>query len=1086
MSSFYKTIKNTLCSSSFLRANFLVFFIVNLGNVFNYLFQLVMGKLLSPHDYGTMNALFSLAVIAFAPFTVIPPVVANFTASYSAKNDFSRVTCLTKYSFYSGLGLGIAMFFLGLLFTSHIENYLKIKKSLYVWISIAQVATGIFSLVLIGALQGLRRFLSYSISLSSFPLSKFLLGILLVGVFNLGLIGALMSPLIANIFPLVLSLFFLKEILFSKEVCDFKEMKKIFKQMLIYSFPVAIAYIGLALLSSTDMLMVKHYFSAKETGMYSAAVVIGKIAYFLPYTVITVLFPVVSAEHAKGQNTLKFLLISLGLIFLISGSIVFTFWTFPKFTIGILIGEKYIPAYSILKIVGFSMMFLAFITAVVNYSLAKRNWRFLYPLVIGVLVEPLIIFFNHKTLEAVALSVLGVSLLLFLTMLFMGYFQIGRPSIKKFLLNGIKLWFAGIILLFPNNNLKANALLVEGDIDMLVPLSYTYLLDNAPAIFFSEQIGNKGWFILDKVNKIIITDNVEGMALDFMYKTPQFAKNGWRVSFTSGKIEKIFKIPEEGIYELWLKFENGDNLIKGIIKFQIDKKHYGKKEIEPSFLSTHWIKLGAINLSEGKHKLVLNSIFVPYKTKILLVIVKKEILAKCVKVIKKFPLSKLVTLPPENNIFKLTIPKSGTYRPVFYFYPGFISNGFTDVKWLYSIPQFLKLPEGSLNLLSQKFDKEEINCSARISKTKEGDFIIRVNPKYLAQEFIELKLKYFFKKKVAITDINTENLVFLLTFKVSNPLLQKISVIFWVNSYQREKDGLPPIPIKIEIPEEYLRFSQIDYVSWWIDIKKIIDISEFDSISRIDVLLKVKKNKKSYYNDKRVLFKIKNMGLLFYLPPEIKITSSNKPKLPFEKYIFLNGKKIETTDSLSDISRYIKTAYKIYFAKNNKLTNLLFLKNALCSVTTFNFADYIINFYFRCNSLKKVEKSFSVPFFVRNWNISLKTLCNFNKLCNCAISKIILEEKDKNGKKLKWKYVPFILTVKKFNRISTENLSLKDFPIFLFNNQIIRPISFERVSENLVRVVYENIDIKEGFLNIKTVFNKKKWYFKLLFLEANK
>jgi O-antigen/teichoic acid export membrane protein len=57
---------------------------MNLGNVFAYLFQMVIGRVLSPDDFGTFNALNSLAIVISAPMAVLPFVFSRYTVQLSA------------------------------------------------------------------------------------------------------------------------------------------------------------------------------------------------------------------------------------------------------------------------------------------------------------------------------------------------------------------------------------------------------------------------------------------------------------------------------------------------------------------------------------------------------------------------------------------------------------------------------------------------------------------------------------------------------------------------------------------------------------------------------------------------------------------------------------------------------------------------------------------------------------------------------------------------------------------------------------------------------------------------------------------
>lgn len=51
----------------FERNSLIVFSISMLSNVINYLYQIIMGNLLSPSDYGLVNTLLSLSIVAGVP-----------------------------------------------------------------------------------------------------------------------------------------------------------------------------------------------------------------------------------------------------------------------------------------------------------------------------------------------------------------------------------------------------------------------------------------------------------------------------------------------------------------------------------------------------------------------------------------------------------------------------------------------------------------------------------------------------------------------------------------------------------------------------------------------------------------------------------------------------------------------------------------------------------------------------------------------------------------------------------------------------------------------------------------------------------
>ena len=68
----------------FERNSAIVFAISMLANVVTYLYQIVMGNLLSPADYGTINTLLSLSIVVGVPSGIISTLVATYTAKYQA------------------------------------------------------------------------------------------------------------------------------------------------------------------------------------------------------------------------------------------------------------------------------------------------------------------------------------------------------------------------------------------------------------------------------------------------------------------------------------------------------------------------------------------------------------------------------------------------------------------------------------------------------------------------------------------------------------------------------------------------------------------------------------------------------------------------------------------------------------------------------------------------------------------------------------------------------------------------------------------------------------------------------------------
>ena len=60
-----------------------------------------------------------------------------------------------------------------------------------------------------------------------------------------------------------------------------------------------------------DLILVKHFFSDQDAGVYATLSILGKIIYFAASPVASVMFPIVAGKHAKGEKYFEFLLMSL-------------------------------------------------------------------------------------------------------------------------------------------------------------------------------------------------------------------------------------------------------------------------------------------------------------------------------------------------------------------------------------------------------------------------------------------------------------------------------------------------------------------------------------------------------------------------------------------------------------------------------------------------------------------------------------------------------------------------------------------------------------------------------------------------------
>lgn len=156
------------------------------------------------------------------------------------------------------------------------------------------------------------------------------------------------------------------------------------------------------ILMSLDVVLAKHYLSARDAGLYSLAALIAKMIFFLGAFASPFIFPLVSRNEGANKDSKKILRLTLigTLIFTLPGFI--AFGALGNFTIPFLFGKKAIATIPYLLPMSTAMLCYSFARVYGNYYLAKKYYSFsAIALLVGVLQIALIILFHQSVLSMV-------------------------------------------------------------------------------------------------------------------------------------------------------------------------------------------------------------------------------------------------------------------------------------------------------------------------------------------------------------------------------------------------------------------------------------------------------------------------------------------------------------------------------------------------------------------------------------------------------------------------------------------------------------------------------------------------------------
>ena len=137
----------------FLRNNMLILILLNSSNVFNYLFQVIAGRGLTTIDYGSFNAVNSMAVILSAPVAVLPLVFSRYTVQL-AESGLKQVRSLLVDGFRGMVLISSALFIMGLIAIPWLQNFLHLEQKMPIAIMLVQLALSLVLPVFSGSDSG--------------------------------------------------------------------------------------------------------------------------------------------------------------------------------------------------------------------------------------------------------------------------------------------------------------------------------------------------------------------------------------------------------------------------------------------------------------------------------------------------------------------------------------------------------------------------------------------------------------------------------------------------------------------------------------------------------------------------------------------------------------------------------------------------------------------------------------------------------------------------------------------------------------------------------------------------------------------
>jgi len=393
------------------------------ANAVNYLYHLVMGRVLGPVNYGILASLYSILYLTSTVSNTTGVAIVKFiSASSGPAETFSIYKSLQRFI----LRVALAAFLILLISSPTIAKFLRIESLGAVMLIGPVLFFSLITLVNQATAQGLLKFVgSVGPNMVSAVLKLAVgLGLVLIGR---SVFGAMTGVVVGAILAYWYSAAFIKRIL-----PEAKEKSFRLKAFLVYTLPVLVQALSFTSFYTVDVILVKHFFLPFEAGIYAALSTLGKIIFFAASPITATMFPIVSGRAARGEKYQKVFLVALGVTLTLSLAIIGFYWLFPNIAIGILYGQAYLSAKAELVWMGAFMLFYTLSYLLVNFSLSLGKTKVIFlPLVAALIQVPALWFCHANLLQVIQISLSLAVVLFFVLLIVLSYNRLPKTYGKN-------------------------------------------------------------------------------------------------------------------------------------------------------------------------------------------------------------------------------------------------------------------------------------------------------------------------------------------------------------------------------------------------------------------------------------------------------------------------------------------------------------------------------------------------------------------------------------------------------------------------------------------------------------------------------
>ncbi len=390
----------------------LTILLVNAGN---YLYNLVLGRMLGPVAFSDAAILITLLLMLSFVGMTFQIVAAKYAVLYQDQMLLVFIKWVAKYALILGILFGAAIVF----WHQQLQGLFHTKTAAMFFIFGIGIPLYFMMSINRGLYQGQNALHKLATTYQTEMASRLVVTIAALLLFPDSASSVIVA--LGIVFSFVFGLFPFQKTIFSafqhpiSTELDRRSIAAFFMLTAFYELTQII-------INNSDIVLVKHYFDSQQAGLYASLALIGRVVYFVAWMFVMLLLPKVIQMKKDRQDTLPILLKYVGYISFLSVLIVGFTALFPELVVNAMFGHAYLSISFLLWKYALATSLFAVANIFAYYYLSLDHYvPVVVSAVLGTTQIGLIMRYHASLEQVVHMQIIAMVVLLFFQLCYFFY-----------------------------------------------------------------------------------------------------------------------------------------------------------------------------------------------------------------------------------------------------------------------------------------------------------------------------------------------------------------------------------------------------------------------------------------------------------------------------------------------------------------------------------------------------------------------------------------------------------------------------------------------------------------------------------------